>query len=100
MNNTSNLSGNVNSQKHNISILQRKDCKLTGVIEVHSFDENMVVLDTVEGRITLKGSKLHVSSLNLEKGEADVEGRIDSLVYSQNSTISKKGEGFLTRLFS
>ena len=100
MNNSSGLSSNINSQKHNINIIQRKECKLTGVVEVYSFDENMVVLDTIEGRITIKGSKMHVSRLNLEKGEADVEGNVDSLIYSQKNAISKKGEGLLTRLFS
>ncbi len=100
MNNVSNSSGNINPQKHRISLEQRKDCKLTGVTEVHSFDENTIVLDTIEGRITLKGSGLHVSRLNLEKGEADIDGRVDSLVYSQNNSVSKKGEGLLTRLFS
>ena len=35
----------------------------------------------------------------LEKGELDVDGRIDSIVYSQNSTAGKKGEPLINRLF-
>ena len=100
MNNASNTSVNANTQKHSLSLEQRGDCKLTGIVEVHSFDENMVVLDSVEGMITMKGTGLHVSRLNLEKGEADVDGRVDSIVYSQKNSFSKKGEGILTRLFS
>ena len=100
MNNTSNLSGNISTQKHTITLEQRNECRLTGVTKVQSFDENMVVLDTVEGRITIKGNELHVSRINLEKNEADVSGRVDSFTYSQNNSLSKKGEGILTRLFS
>lgn len=73
---------------------------MTGVVEVHSFDENAVLLETVDGMVTIKGTGLHVSRLNLDKGEADVDGKVDSLTYSDRTTLAKKGEGLLTRLFS
>lgn len=99
MDNISNSSVNTNVGKHRFSLEQRRECKITGVVEVHSFDENTVLLETVDGMITIKGNGLHVSRLNLEKGEADVTGRVDSLVYSDRNTLAKKGEGLLTRLF-
>ena len=70
------------------------------MVEVQSFDENTILLETVEGMLTIKGNGLHVSRLNLDKGEADVEGLVDSLVYTDKKTLAKKGEGLLTRLFS
>ena len=100
MDNVSSPSGNMNIGKHRLSLDQRRECKITGVAEVHSFDENTVLLETVDGVLTIKGSGLHVSRLNLEKGEADVDGRVDSLSYSERSSLAKKGEGLLTRLFS
>ena len=87
---------NANAGKHRFSMEQRRECKITGVVEVHSFDENNIV----DGMLAIKGNNLHVSRLNLEKGEADVDGRVDSLTYSDKSTLAKKGEGLLTRLFS
>ena len=47
----------------------------------------------------IKGNDLHVTRLTLEKGEVDVEGRIDSLAYSDVGNAKKQGESFLGRLF-
>ena len=64
-----------------------------------SFEENTIVLDTDMGLLTIKGKDLHVSRLTLEKGEIDIEGRTDSLVYSSNESYRKSGQSLLTRLF-
>lgn len=85
--------------RHRFSMEQRRECKITGVVDVHSFDENTILMETVDGMLTIKGTNLHVGRLNLEKGEADVDGTVDSLVYSDKNTLAKKGEGLLTRLF-
>ena len=50
------------------------------------------------GKILLKGEQLHVRNLNLEKGEAEVEGRVDSLLYLTKNT-HKKDESILKRMF-
>ena len=97
---TSHSSGTVGVGKHRLSLEQRRECKITGVVEVQSFDENTILLETVEGMLTIKGNGLHVSRLNLDKGETDVEGLVDSLVYTDKKTLAKKGEGLLARLFS
>lgn len=86
--------------KHTLNLAQRQDCKITGVIDVHAFDETNILMETVDGMLAIKGNGLHVSRLNLEKGEADVNGRVDSFAYSDKNTLAKKGEGLLTRLFS
>ena len=49
-------------------------------------------------KILLKGEQLHVRNLNLEKGEAEVEGRVDSLLYLTKNT-HKKDESILKRMF-
>lgn len=97
MENTGSKNGNIG--KHTFRIEQRRDCKITGVIDVQAFDENNILMETVDGMLSIKGNGLHVSRLNLEKGEADVDGKVDSFVYSDKNTLAKKGEGLLTRLF-
>ncbi len=86
--------------KHRISLEGRKQCKVSGVTDVLSFDENAVLLETVDGMLLIKGEGLHVSRINLDKGETDIEGKTDSFAYSERSSLAKKGEGLLTRLFS
>ena len=57
------------------------------------------MLDTDMGLLTIKGKDLHVSRLTVEKGEADVDGTIDSLVYSSNEALRKSAESWFVRLF-
>ena len=84
---------------HRLVLSDRHTGSVTGVNDVVSFDENAVVLDTDMGLLTIKGKELHVSRLTLEKGEVDIEGTIDSMVYSSNEALRKSGESLFTRLF-
>lgn len=63
---------------HQIMLYNREKGNLTGILDVISFDENTIVLDTDMGLLTIKGKDLHVSRLTLEKGEIDIEGQADS----------------------
>ena len=47
----------------------------------------------------IRGQELHMNRLTLEKGEVDIEGKVDSLVYSDNAGENGKGESLLGRLF-
>lgn len=84
---------------HKVLLLNRERLEITGVRDVVSFDENQVVLDTDMGLLTVKGKELHVKRLTLEKGEADLDGTADSLVYSSNEAYRKSGESLFSRLF-
>lgn len=94
------ITGKVGSSgKHRMFLESRKSCKLHGVVDVLSFDENAVLLETVDGMLMIRGAELHVSRLSLEKGEVDIDGRVDSFTYTEKTSFAKKGEGLLTRLF-
>lgn len=84
---------------HKLSMTGRKVLTLTGVKEVVSFDAKEVILETVQGVLLLRGDELNVTRLLVEKGEVDLDGRIDSLVYTERSKGSKRSESFVKRLF-
>ena len=84
---------------YTLTLQNRGSVMLTGVKDVVAFDENQVVLDTELGLLTIKGKNLHMNRLTLEKGEADLEGQIDSLAYSSNESLHKSGESLFNRLF-
>ncbi|MBQ2105277.1 MAG: sporulation protein YabP [Lachnospiraceae bacterium] len=84
---------------HKLELYNREKGIVTGVLDVISFDENTIVLDTDLGLLTIKGKDLHVSRLSLEKGELDLEGHADSLVYSSNEGYRKSNQSLLSRLF-
>ena len=83
---------------HRVLLENRKKAVITGVQEIHSFNENEVLLLSEAGKILLKGEQLHVRKLNLEKGDAEVEGRVDSLSYITKNA-HKKDESILKRMF-
>ncbi|MDE5908886.1 MAG: sporulation protein YabP [Lachnospiraceae bacterium] len=90
---------NVNKRAHKLILNNRRSCNLTGVNDVLSFDEHEIILETEQGMLMIKGMELHVNRLMLDKGEVDVDGRIDSFTYSEQSGMSAKGESLLSRLF-
>ncbi|MDE6891423.1 MAG: sporulation protein YabP [Lachnospiraceae bacterium] len=89
----------VNKRAHKLILNNRRSCNLTGVNDVLSFDENEIILETEQGMLMIKGSELHVNRLMLDKGEVDVDGRVDSFTYSEQSNMGGKGESLLARLF-
>ena len=80
---------------YGMTIDQRKKAVITGVTDVESFDDGAVVLHTHGGRLTLTGTGLHVSSLQLEEGRLTVDGVIDSAAY-EGGTARRRG-GFLRK---
>ena len=89
----------LTARPHRITIQNRSSGTITGIVDVVSFDENTIVLDTDQGLLTIKGNGLHVSRLTLEKGEVDISGKVDSLQYSDMAKGNDRGESFFGRLF-
>lgn len=88
-----------NRSAHKVHMMNRRTGSITGVTDVISFDIAEVLLETELGMLQIKGADLHVNRLSLEKGEIDLEGRIDSIQYSEISDFKKSGESLLNRLF-
>ncbi len=84
---------------HKLTLTNRGALVVNGVVDVISFDLNEVLLETEAGMLTIKGRDLHVNRLTLEKGEVDISGTVDSLLYSDVSSYGQKAESFFGRLF-
>ena len=87
------------NKPHKVLLNNRKNGSFSGVVDVLSFDVAEILLETEQGMLLIKGNNLHVNRLSLEKGEVDVEGRIDSLAYSEVKDYGKQAESFFGRLF-
>ncbi len=89
---------NRKGKGHSLTLEERKNGRLTGVQDVHSFNENEILLLTDVGKVLIKGEQLHVKGLDLEKGEAEIEGKVNSISYLTKNA-QKKEEPLLKRLF-
>ena len=79
----------------NVIIESRKKLNLSGIKDVLSFDEETLLLDTILGKMTVKGERLHIESFNTETGELVSDGKIHAVVYMSDA----KNGGFISRIF-
>lgn len=82
-----------------VELLSREELRLSGVNDVHSFNEEAIILETELGLLTIGGEDLHIIKLNLDAGELEVKGLINSFVYNEESKFFSKGEGIFSKLF-
>lgn len=83
-------------KKHNLILENRAELNVSGVDEVLGFSDESVTLITQLGKLVISGDKLHICKFSQETGELLLDGRVDSLRYSEE----KKAQGsFISRLF-
>lgn len=82
----------------NLVLENRNKLTITGVLDVLSFDDQIVILETDLGLLTVKGENLRINKLSIDNSEVIIEGEISSLSYSQK-TLEKKGDGILSKIF-
>jgi len=81
---------NIKFKNQNIYLEDRKKLTITGVEQVESFNDNIILLNTIKGGITVKGEGLNINKLNLEDGNVKIDGVINGIVYS-NKEFGSKG---------
>ncbi len=82
----------------NIVLENRKKLNISGVLDVLSFDDQIVILETELGLLTVKGEDLHINKLSIDTSEVIIEGEISSLTYS-NKELEKKSSNLLGKIF-
>ena len=86
------------SRQHRVILTNRGTCALNGISDILSFDVNEILLETEMGMLMIRGIDLHVNRLSVEKGEVDLEGKVDSLTYLSKNT-DNRDESLFRRMF-
>lgn len=81
-----------------LHVENRKKLTLSGVIEVISFNEEQIVLNTNLGTLNIKGKGLKMNKLDVQNGDVIIIGMINSFIYINNE-IKKQKESLISRLF-
>lgn len=79
---------------HNIIMENRESLSMSGIKKVENFDEQIIVLLTEMGELTIKGENLHISKMDVDTGDLKVTGNIYGLIYNETS----KGTSIFKRL--
>lgn len=85
-------------KSHAFAVRDRGVMEITGVTEVISFDEKLVLLSTDAGNLSVEGENLRVGTLDVERGEIRLGGKINGVNYYDTGKNEEK-KGFLGKLF-
>jgi sporulation protein YabP len=83
----------------NVILENREKLTISGVLDVLSFDDQIVIVETDLGLLTIKGENLRINKLSLDTTEVIVEGKIFSLSYSEKSLDKNSSGGLLGKIF-
>jgi sporulation protein YabP len=83
---------------HQLSLINREKLTLDGVVNVGSYDQNELILETTAGVLLIKGDDLHLTQLNLDQGKVGLTGTVNALIYS-NESLAQRSKGFLGKIF-
>ncbi len=85
---------NITNIIQNLILENRSKLSISGVLDVFSFDDQVVIVETELGLLTVKGENLRINKLSIDTSEVIVEGDISSLTYSDKETDKKNGSLF------
>lgn len=87
----------VEERKSNLALENRKKIILTGVVEVLSFDEEKILLNTCLGMLTVKGEGLKMNKLDVQNGDVVIIGKISAMIYT--GEVKKEKENIFKKIF-
>ena len=88
-----------NNTIQNLILENREKLSISEVLDVLSFDDQIVILETELGLLTVKGENLRINKLSLDTAEVIVDGEIYNLGYSDKELEKKNGGGFFNKIF-
>ena len=89
-----------NTFYQNIILENREKLNVTGVLDVFSFDDQMIIVQTELGLLSIKGENLKISKLSLDTSDFVVEGNVISLNYTNSDgNLNSKGHNLFSKIF-
>ena len=82
----------------NLILENRGKISISGVLDVLSFDDQVVIVETELGLLTIKGENIRINKLSIDTSEVIVEGDISSMSYSDKS-VEKTKTSVLSKIF-
>lgn len=83
----------------NLILENREKLSISGVKDVLSFDDQVVMVETELGLLTVKGENIRINKLSLDTSEVIVEGEISYLAYSDKEQDKVKGGSLISKIF-
>ena len=75
--------------EHDLTLISRKELKITGVRQILNFDDTTVAFITSAGELEIDGESLNIDVLDLNRGVASVTGTITGMNYISDQPNKK-----------
>lgn len=82
----------------NLILENRGKLSVSGVIDVLSFDDLVIIMETELGLLTVKGENLKINKLSIDTSEVILEGEINTLSYSDKD-FEKTKSSLISKIF-
>ena len=76
----------MNDRQQVLTLTDRRDLCVNGVLEIISYDSENIILYTVLGDMRIKGSELEVERAFTGSGNVEIRGKICSIHFGDNRT--------------
>lgn len=83
----------------NLILENRGKLSISGVLDVLSFDDQVVIVETELGLLTVKGENIRINKLSIDTSEVIIEGDISNLSYSEKSGDKTSKSGLMSKIF-
>ena len=90
MEKTTSLLQESKTVKENLQLKDRKILIFDGIVEIISTNETSILAKLKDTNITISGTGIHITKLDIEKGILEAEGLFESIKYGKNANIFKR----------
>ena len=88
----------LNNIVQNLVLENRNKLNVTGVKDVLSFDDEVIIMETELGLLTIKGENLKINKLSIDTGDVIIEGEVNNLGYNDHSKREQE-KSILSKIF-
>ena len=78
-------------QPHNVCIFDCARAEMSGILEVKSFHDEEILLQSSCGEISIEGDGLKIDSFSVETGKISIAGKITGVLYYEKHMYVKTG---------
>lgn len=73
-----------------LSLSNRNTLHLSGILEVISTSDNELYLKLKDTTLSITGTNIHISKLDVQSGDLEATGNFDSIKYGKSKNIFKR----------
>lgn len=88
----------LNNIIQNLVLENRNKLSISGTKDVLSFDDEVIIMETELGLLTIKGENLKINKLSIDTGDVIIEGEVNNIGYNDHSKREQE-KSILSKIF-